>query len=609
MTKRLKLLNLVIIIMLILTSCNSTANPDLGGKSEAATTGQAITTKSGITTGKEGNIPQEKELTEEEKAQIELEKKLAERQELEEKRIQELGDFYVPLIPIGSEEDKKNLEAKGLYATGYTAAMSVNRENVNIYSEYVKALEANDTAKINELSSKANSFNKFERIIGIALSTEINAIVINVKNDDGIMTYKSNVEAVKKADANVRVSIKDIQALIELLDEYDIYTIARIVTFKDSNLAYNMPEHSIQLKTGGVWHDYSGTPWVNPFDKFVWDYNVAIAKEAALNGFDEIQFDYVRFPDNAKAYNPITDFPGRDGMNKDEGISNFVEYAKQQLAPYNVNIAADVFGLVTHNWDDYPEDIGQTWRLMAEHSDVMCPMIYPSHYGTQWYGFEYPDAHPYGVMSAAVQEAVERNAALEDSPEIRPWIQDFTATWVDGYIVYGPKQVREQIVASKELGVNGYLVWNPGNSYNPKSFIVTAEEKNTNYPLDRGDKDFMDRTPVDALEKYLYAEKNYDPNGHFKYKIMYLLTPINDRPKDFDEFVTLVKENNYKLSSYQIYGWEYTDNNSSTALIDLYYKYEVIKENGNEIIEADHVKWEAILENNIWKIRKVLDSE
>ncbi len=609
MTKKFKLLILVLIVILMLTSCNSAANNDLGGNNDSTTSQGAITNESDITTGKEGDISPENELTEEEKAQIELEKKLAERQQLEEQRKQEQGDFYVPLISLGSEEDKKTLEAKGLYLTGYTASLSVNKENVEIYSEYVKALQSNDTAKINELKSKANSFNKFERIIGIALSTEINAVVINVKNDDGIMTYASNVEAVKNAEANARVSIKDVKALIELLDEYDIYTIARIVTFKDRNLAYKKSEHSIQLKSGGVWHDYSGTPWVNPFDKYVWDYNVAIAKEAALNGFDEIQFDYVRFPDNAKAYNPITNFPGRDGRDKDEGIADFVEYAKQELKPYNVRIAADVFGLVTHNWDDSPEDIGQTWRLIGKHSDVMCPMIYPSHYGTGWYNFKYPDAHPYGVMSAAVQESVERNASLEDSPEIRPWIQDFTAKWVDGYIVYGPKQVRDQIVACKELDVNGYLVWNPSNDYNPKNFIQTEEEKNTTYPLDREDKDYMDRTPVEALEKYLYAEKNYDPTKKFKYKIMYLLTPINDRPEDFDEFVTMVKENNYKLSSYQIYGWEYNDNNSSTALIDLYYKYEVVNENGNEIIEKDHAKWEAILENNVWKIRKVLDSE
>ena len=136
--------------------------------------------------------------------------------------------------------------------------------------------------------------------------------------------------------------------------------------FKDKNFAVKNPEHSIQRKSGGTWLDpNSGNiPWINPFDQYVWDYNVAIAKEASLIGFDEIQFDYVRFPDGSKTYNPITEFPGRKGRDKDEAIAEFLEYSRKELEPYKVNLGADVFGLITRTWDDYPEDIGQTWILI-----------------------------------------------------------------------------------------------------------------------------------------------------------------------------------------------------------------------------------------------------
>ena len=307
------------------------------------------------------------ELTEEEKAELELQKKLAEREELEKKRKEELGEFYVSLIPIGQEREKKSVEVKALYATGHTAGNPLNKENIDAYGAYVKALAENDTLKAKELSPIAEKANKFERIIGIAVGTEINGLVINVKDDNGFITYDSDVAIVQKMNEETSIPIDDVKKMLQVLKDYDIYTIGRIVAFKDKNFAVKSPEHSIQLKSGGTWLDpNSGNiPWINPFDQYVWDYNVAIAKEASLLGFDEIQFDYVRFPDGAKKYNPITEFPGRNDRDKDEAIAEFLQYAKKELEPYNVNIGADVFGIITRTWDDYPEDIGQSWILMG----------------------------------------------------------------------------------------------------------------------------------------------------------------------------------------------------------------------------------------------------
>ncbi len=541
------------------------------------------------------SVPSEPEISEEEKAELELKKRIAEREELEKQRKEQLGEFYVPLIPIGQEKEKKNVEVKALYATGYTAGNELNKENIDAYGAYVKALSENDTAKARELFNGAEKANRFERIIGIAAATEINGVVINVKDDNGFITYKSNVEIVQRMNEETAIPIKDVENMLKVLKEYDIYTIGRIVAFKDKNFALKSQDHAIQLKSGGTWLDpNSGNiPWINPFDQYVWDYNIAIAKEASLLGFDEIQFDYVRFPDGAKKYNPITEFPGRNDRDKDEAIGDFLEYSKKELEPYNVNIGADVFGITTRTWDDYPEDIGQTWILIGEHVDNIAPMVYPSHYSTGWYNLENPNAHPYLVVKGAMEEAVEKNSSMENPPVIRPWIQDFD--WAG--IAYGPDKVRDQIIAAKELGVYEYMIWNPSNIYDPYAFMMTEKEKSTTYPLDKGELDYREKSPADAAEKYLNGMRNE------RYSYMYLMTLVADRVKDFDEFEKLQEESNIKLLSYKVYGYEPDASDNNKANVNLYYKIEVKTGDTSEIIEKDNVVWQAVREQNIWKVK------
>ncbi len=540
-------------------------------------------------------LPSESELTEEEKAKLELEKRMAEREVLEEQRREELGEFYVPLVPVGQEREKKSVEAKALYATGHTAGNDLNRENIDAYGAYVKALSENDTQRSRELFDSAQKANRFERIIGIAVGTEVNALVINVKDDNGFITYNSNVEIVQEMNKETPIPIKDIDNMLEILKEYDIYTIGRIVAFKDKNFAVKSQKHAIQLKTGGTWLDpNSGNiPWVNPFDQYVWDYNIAIAKEASLLGFDEIQFDYVRFPDGAKKYNPITEFPGRDGRDKDEAIADFLEYSRKELEPYNVNLGADVFGIITRTWDDYPEDIGQTWILIGQHVDNIAPMVYPSHYSTGWYNLENPNAHPYLVVKGSMEEAVEKNSSMENPPIIRPWIQDFD--WAG--IAYGPDKVRDQIIAAKELGIYEYMIWNPSNVYDPYAFIETDKEKATSYPLDKGELDYREKSPADGAEKLLSGMQQN------RYSYTYLMTPVADRVSDFDEFVKIREEDNIKLLSYKVYGYEMDANDSNKANVSLYYKIEVKNGDTVQVIEKDDVVWKAVRELNIWKVK------
>ena len=585
MFKKAKYAILLLLLTVLLTSCTESADADAKTPLPPDETNQEDIEI----------VESEPEISEEEKAKLELEKRIAEREELEKQRKEQMKEFYVPLIPIEEERDKRSVEVKALYATGHTAGNELNRENIDAYGAYVKALEEKDTQKARELFDSAEKANKFERIVGIAVATEINGLVINVKDDNGFITYNSNVEIVQNMNKETPIPIKDIDNMLKILNEYDIYTIGRIVAFKDKNFAVKSPEHSIQLKSGGTWLDpNSGNiPWINPFDKYVWDYNIAIAKEASLLGFDEIQFDYVRFPDGAKTYNKITEFPGRNDRDKDEAIADFLEYSRKELEPYNVNLGADVFGLITRTWDDYPEDIGQTWILIGEHVDNICPMVYPSHYSTGWYNLENPNAHPYLVVKEAMEESIEKNSSMETPPIIRPWIQDFD--W-DG-IAYGPDKVRDQIVAAKELGVYEYMIWNPSNVYDPYAFMLTEKEKSTTYPLDKGELDYREKSPSDGAEKYLTGMLQN------RYSYTYLMTPVADRVKDFDEFVKLREEDNIKLLNFKVYGYEIDANDNNKANVSLYYKIEVKNGDTTEVIEKDNVVWQAIKELNIWKIK------
>jgi hypothetical protein len=530
----------------------------------------------------------------EEAAKLEAEKKAEERLALETSRKEQYKEFYVPLPALDQEVAKKMIEAKGLYVTGSVAGYKFDESRIESYAKYVEGLKTGNQELISQNSASNKNANLLEKAVGICLATEVNALVIDVKNDSGFMTYNSDVEATNIAKSNSKNSIRNIDALIELLKKHDIYAIARIVTFKDPHFARTMSKHSMQSKSGGVWHDRHGIPWVNQFDEYVWNYNVAIAKEAALKGFDEIQFDYVRFPDNARVYNKQVNYPHRNDRDKDEGIEDFLEFARQELSPYGVNIAADVFGVITRNWDDKPEDIGQTWRKVANTTEYICPMVYPSHYSTGWYGFKYPDAHPYGVLEASMKEAIEKNAAQQTPATIRPWIQGFTAGWVKGHIDYSPENIRKQILACMDLGINDYLIWDAGNTYDPRIFFYNYEKKDVkDVSLDR-----IERTPIDAVKKYLKAER-YDKTAS-----LYLITAIESRDKDYDTFASNHEKSNISISKYTV--GDMTPNDKGyTVSVTYTYKATEKNESGedvqvNKTLENQPIQ--VIKENDIWKV-------
>jgi hypothetical protein len=307
----------------------------------------------------------------------------------------------------------------------------------------------------------------YDSLLTLLSKTDLNAMVIDVKDDLGRVTYPSQVKQVLETGANQAPIIPDLKEKLVQLKEKGIYTIGRVVVFKDPLLASVTPEYALQKKTGGVWRDPKGVAWVDPYHEEVWAYNIAVAKEAAELGFDEIQYDYVRFPDNGKKVDTEVQYYKGGGISKEDAIQSFLRRSKEQLG--EVIVSADVFGLTTSSKDDM--NIGQSWDKVASVVDVISPMTYPSHYSKGMYGLANPDMKPYAVISHAMKDALEKNRSLHasgtagEAASIRPWYQDFTAKWVKPHLNYGNKEVREQIRAGQEQGIEEYLLWNPSGKY------------------------------------------------------------------------------------------------------------------------------------------------
>lgn len=302
-------------------------------------------------------------------------------------------------------------------------------------------------------------------LLGLADTTEINAFVVDVKDATGHTGYRTSVPFARDVGADREPRVGNIGALLDTLRAHGVYPIARIVVFKDPIVARARPDLAIQDSAGSPWVDHHGDVWVDAFNAEVWDYAVALAREAVELGFSEIQWDYVRFPDAPLSSLDLAVHPARAGRTKADAVTAFMEYAREQLADLEAPITAAVFGLTTTVIGDL--GIGQDWLRMQAASDVLLPMIYPSHYRAGSYGFDSPNAHPYGIMRAALQAAVERADGVAGAAAVRPWIQDFTL----GPPRYGPAHVRAQIQAAYDLGIDEWVLWNPKNRYTAEALV------------------------------------------------------------------------------------------------------------------------------------------
>ncbi|WP_176719854.1 putative glycoside hydrolase [Desulfuribacillus alkaliarsenatis] len=430
------------------------------------------------------------------------------------------------------------------------------------------------------VTSHSAGGSRMQSLIELVNTTDLNAMVIDIKDDHGYITFPlEDDHPLKKYSKR---NIADIHGLMKTLEENEIYPIARIVVFKDSVISVDKPEWSF-LENGQVWKNRRNEAFVNPFLKEVWEYNVEIAKMAAELGFQEIQFDYVRFPEGFETRDDILEYskghyegtnptrlydlkeayerdivtyqqklveyrelqhtkeaevnraitekllaerelqseqaaattneaaieaakakvtqttsrlkeleaelaeakkqlqnlennepkqPELNAKQKDvqlrvDSVTDFVAYAYEQLQPYGVDVSVDIFGY-TATLPEAP-GIGQNFTRISEHVDVICSMIYPSHWGFNYFGIPRPDLEPYRLVKEYIIRENEVLAAMDNPPISRPWIQDFTASYLGAgnFKVYGAKEVEDQIRALNENGVWEYLLWNAGNRYSP----------------------------------------------------------------------------------------------------------------------------------------------
>jgi hypothetical protein len=295
-----------------------------------------------------------------------------------------------------------------------------------------------------------------ESALSLVRETELNALVIDVKGDRGMISYQSAIPLASEVGAQKTITIKEIDSLMKSLKENGIYIIARIVVFKDNLLALKRPDLAVKTEAGGIWRDREDLAWVDPFKQEVWDYNINIAVEAAQHGFDEIQFDYVRFPDTSS---PQFSMPNTK-ENRVKAISGFLMEAKKRLLPYNAFLSADIFGYVCWNLND--TFIGQTLEYLAPHLDYLSPMLYPSGFQYGIPGYRIPVANPYEIVYLSLKRAQERTHLR--SVCFRPWLQVFRDYAFDKRC-FNEKEIRDQINAVEKFGSHGWMLWNPQNIY------------------------------------------------------------------------------------------------------------------------------------------------
>ena len=327
-----------------------------------------------------------------------------------------------------------------------------------------------------------------ERMLDFTAKTEVNSLVIDVKDDTGRISYHSKVQLARTIGAGYPKF--DPVKVTKLLRGNNVYPIARIVVFKDPYLASKRPDLAVKSALGGVWRDFKGQAWVDPYNKDVWEYNVAVAKEAADLGFKEIQFDYVRFTSDGVLKNCRYSFS--NGRSKSDTIADFLKYAYQELKPLGVKVSADVFGLTCSAQSDM--GIGQVFEKIAENVDIICPMVYPSHYTRGDYNIPDPDRNPYQTVYRSLMDAKRKAATLKKPVIIRPWLQDFSLR-----NRYGREQLLAQIKAVQDAGLQEWIFWNPTNRYDIRKYRLKQEvEKKLDLPPDLSDPSTEKLLPMES---------------------------------------------------------------------------------------------------------------
>lgn len=300
-------------------------------------------------------------------------------------------------------------------------------------------------------------------LIKIAEETEVNSIIVDIKDYTGKIAFLMDNSKVKEFNSSEN-RIKDIKNFIKELHDKNIYVIGRIAVFQDPFLAKSRPDLYVKKSDGiSIWKDYKGAMWLDPCSKEAWSYVIAITKESESVGFDELNFDYIRFPSDGNMKD-IKHTHCNTVLSKTELLENFFHNLKYELSELNVPLSADLFGMTATNYDDL--NIGQVLERAEPYFDYISPMVYPSHYPKNYNGFANPAAKPYEVIKIAMDTAVKRLITASSSPlKLRPWLQDF-----DLGADYNAGMIRKQKQAVYDAGLNSWLMWSPSNKYTAEAF-------------------------------------------------------------------------------------------------------------------------------------------
>jgi hypothetical protein len=306
---------------------------------------------------------------------------------------------------------------------------------VQKYPPYIKGIYINSWSAVNP--------QKIAHYLDLIKQTELNAVVIDIKEVDGIVVFDTIIPNLKE--------------LVEKFHQENIYVIARIVVFKDGFLPKVKPELALKNRRGRLWRDWAGWTWLDPTSKEVWDYHVELAKEAIKIGFDEINFDYIRFPSDGDISQII--YPAwSEEVPKPEIIRSFFQYINEQLKPIGIFLSVDLFGLTLWHEDNFDMNIGQILEYALPYFDFICPMVYPSHYPPDFEGYKNPAAHPYEIIEANLAKGKERMTGVK--AKLRPWLQDF-----DLGAIYNKRMIELQKQAVYDTDSYGWLLWNPASRY------------------------------------------------------------------------------------------------------------------------------------------------
>jgi hypothetical protein len=359
----------------------------------------------------------------------------------------------------------RNAQAEGISAADRRrvdslAADSVKRARIVRVPrpEVVRGLYVNRWAAIGK---------KMGQLIDIAKTTEVNALVIDVKDDRGFVLYKSRVPLAHEigADTTRPMSKDRLRTIFDTLVAHRIYPIARIVVAKDPLLARERLEWAIKRKDNlQPWMDKKGNPWLDPHQPGVWQYAADLAKEAYDIGFSEVQFDYVRFPDEKRLISETT-YPLANGRLRAQVIRDQLTFLADQLHKQSIPVTIDVFGLTATDTTDM--GIGQKWERFVDKADVVLPMVYPSHFAPGSYGLGNPNARPYATIDHALKDMKRRSAGIPGAAKIVPWYQDFTL----GPPHYYAAQIRAQMKAGYDNGFQSWILWNPGSRYTVSALL------------------------------------------------------------------------------------------------------------------------------------------